>query len=241
LGGTDFYAFRGSQRRKARRKVQLIFQNAAGSLNPRQRVGKALKEAAGGKNCNVSQALDEVGLAPELQFRFPHELSGGQRQRVAIARALVCNPEVLIADEPTTALDPQSRIQVLELLSEITSSRKLALLVISHDLTVLHHLCSRVVLMFGGHIVEVYRPNGDVGIKHPYGVELWRSQPRFWPDDSNGVLGARTGVKFTLNSSITGCPYALECQLCKPLCRKELPKLKSLKSDDFLRCTEVGF
>lgn len=239
-GGVDFSTLKGTQRRDTRRKAQLVFQNAAGSLNPRQKVGPCLLEAAGDHDFSVSLALKEVGLLSEVQRRFPHELSGGQRQRVAIARALACNPEILIADEPTTALDPQSRNQVLELLSKIMENRKLALLVISHDLKVLHRVCDRVALMYGGYVVEVYRPHGGAGCRHPYGQELWSALPGLWPDKSVEVFGSRKDNKIPQELFAGGCPYAPVCSLCKANCKTELPILKLDPRGDLLRCPEVG-
>ncbi len=239
-GRTDFYGLTGWKRRNARRKVQLMFQNAAGSLNPRQRVGQALKEAAGGVDYCVNEALQEVGLASDLQGRYPHELSGGQRQRVALARVLACNPDVLVADEPTTALDPTARIKVLDLLSAIMKARDLAMLIISHDLKVLHSFCARVALMYGGYVVEVYRPQAEHGSRHPYGMKLWSSQPGLWPNESGKVFGRRNGGEVLSLSKEKGCPYANECSLCKPLCEKELPTLKSYGAGELLRCPVVG-
>ena len=143
-----------------RRLLQLVFQDPYGSLHPRQTVDGTLREPllihrepdADGK---IGAILADVGLAPQLRFRFPHQLSGGQRQRVAIARALILRPSILLLDEPTSALDVSVQAEILNLLSRLRRSYQLTVILVSHDLGVISHLCSRVAIMRLGQLVEV--------------------------------------------------------------------------------------
>jgi peptide/nickel transport system ATP-binding protein len=145
-----------------RRCVQMVFQDPYGSLHPRQTVERQLREplaihgleGAGGAGARIERALDEVGLPRAFRFRYPHQLSGGQRQRVAIARALILEPQLLLLDEPTSALDASVQAEVLNLLEALRAQRQLSFVMVSHDLAVVTHLCSRVVVMQRSRIVE---------------------------------------------------------------------------------------
>jgi peptide/nickel transport system ATP-binding protein len=146
-----------------RRQVQMVFQDPYGSLHPRQTVDRILAEplaihgmGAGQANAQqrIERALDEVGLGGAFRFRYPHQLSGGQRQRVAIARALILEPQVLLLDEPTSALDASVQAEVLNLLESLRGQRGLSFVMVSHDLAVVTHLCSRLIVMQRGRAVE---------------------------------------------------------------------------------------
>lgn len=148
--------------RRFRSQVQCVFQDPFSSLDPRMRVGRivaeplrALRLAAGREaDRRVERALDEVGLPPDRLDDYPHELSGGQRQRVAIARAIVCEPRVLVADEPVSALDMSTKARVMELLDRLTRERGMALVLVSHDLATIAATCDNVVVMRAGHVIE---------------------------------------------------------------------------------------
>ncbi|THB80654.1 MAG: ABC transporter ATP-binding protein [Desulfobacteraceae bacterium] len=161
IDGTDL----SGQRDKAfYRKVQMVFQDPYGSLHPRHTVDKTLKEPVlihglGDANARVERVLDEVGLGNRFRFRYPHQLSGGQRQRVAVARALILEPSVLLLDEPTSALDVSIQAEVLNLLQRVRKERNLTFLLVSHDLAVVSHMCSRVAVMNRGEIVEQVNRN----------------------------------------------------------------------------------
>jgi len=162
LGGTDVLALKPAPLRALRRKMQLVFQDPRASLNPRMRCGDAVREGleihrlaeGAAADARVRQLFDEVGLPADAVTRWPHELSGGQRQRVGIARALAVDPELLVCDEPVSALDVSVQAQVLNLLADLQRGRNLAMLFISHDLAVVRHLASRVAVMYRGRIVE---------------------------------------------------------------------------------------
>jgi oligopeptide/dipeptide ABC transporter ATP-binding protein len=239
LAGEDFLAARGDCLRKRRRLVQLLFQDPAGSLNPRQLVGDLVREAADTRHEDLAAALlAEVGLPPEMEFRYPHELSGGQRQRVALARCLAAEPRVLIADEPTSALDVDSRNRILTLLRRAREKRGLALMVISHDLPILHAVCDRVAIMYRGMVVESYPVGDRVTALHPYTQALTAASPGFlkrnprWWVDTGQVSGD------VLPYSPSGCPLVGRCPLQKSHCSKELPSLQEVGPGHFLRCPE---
>ncbi|MDR5833718.1 ABC transporter ATP-binding protein [Caballeronia sp. LZ034LL] len=145
--------------RRARRDVQMVFQDPYGALHPRFTVDKTLREplaihGIGDPDARILAALGEVGLGPAFRFRYPHQLSGGQRQRVSIARALIVGPRVLLLDEPTSALDVSVQAEILNLLRRLHRERKLTMVLVSHNLSVIGFLCSRIAVMRNGEIVE---------------------------------------------------------------------------------------
>ncbi|MEV6158899.1 ABC transporter ATP-binding protein [Nonomuraea sp. NPDC052129] len=174
--------------REFRRNVQPVFQDPYSSLDPRQRVGRIVSEPlrslrllgsrdeAGDR---VAEALRAVGLPADAARRYPHEFSGGQRQRIAIARAIVCEPKVLLADEPVSALDVSTRVRVVELLAELGESRGMAVVMVSHDLTVVAALCRDTAVLERGRVVEQGPTLAVLGSPaHPYTRKLLDSVPR---------------------------------------------------------------
>jgi oligopeptide transport system ATP-binding protein len=162
--GEDVTHARGAQLAALRRKRQLVFQDPSGSLNPRKTVGAAIADPFAihgllpervARGARVAQLLEQVGLEPALANSYPHELSGGMRQRVAIARAIALGPELLVADEPVSALDVSIQAQILTLLRELRRELGLTLVLIAHDLAVVRHMCDRVAVMHRGRLVEV--------------------------------------------------------------------------------------
>jgi peptide/nickel transport system ATP-binding protein len=143
-----------------RRLVQMVFQDPYGSLNPTHTVDKILSEplaiqGSGDIDRRVEQALREVGMGPEFRYRYPHQISGGQRQRVAIARALIMEPRILLLDEPTSALDLSVQAEILNLLKRLGAAHGFTILMVSHDLAVIAHMCTRIAVMYQGEIVEM--------------------------------------------------------------------------------------
>ena len=161
FGGQDRSGSNGAAGRRARQRVQMVFQDPGGSLNPRKPVARVLDESLGlaGLPPNERSAagvalLRRVGLDEGIAQRYPHELSGGQRQRVAIARALAVSPELVVADEPVSALDVSLQAQIMRLLLELRDVLGLTLVFISHDLALVHHLCDEMIVMQRGEVVE---------------------------------------------------------------------------------------
>src|SRR5690606_16737277 len=195
FAGEDITAWRGAQLRTARRRFQMVLQDPIASLDPRMTVGAIVGEPlhalfgvrGAAQRARVAAALDRVHLPAHLAARYPHELSGGQAQRVSIARALVVEPDLVVADEPVSSLDASVAAQILALLAELKAEQGLAYLVISHDLSLVRHLCERVAVMYLGRIVEegpaeqVFRSP-----RHPYTAALLSATP-----GARGADGAR--------------------------------------------------
>ncbi|MFO1541211.1 MAG: ABC transporter ATP-binding protein [Chloroflexota bacterium] len=185
--GTDVGAATGSALRRLRERIQIVFQDPYSSLNPRMTVGQTIGEVlavhgvtepGAARTARVEQLLRDVGLGPEHAGRYPHELSGGQRQRVGIARALAVGPELIVLDEPVSALDVSVQAQIVNLLDDLKEEHGLAYLFIAHDLAVVHHIADRVAVMYLGRIVE----EGPVDAifdapRHPYTKALLASIP----------------------------------------------------------------
>jgi oligopeptide transport system ATP-binding protein len=175
LDGQDLTALRGRALRAARRRIQMIFQDPYLSLNPRLTVAEIVAEplavhklvtTKAGRADRVAELLQRVGLRPDTMHRFPGQFSGGQRQRIGIARALASEPEVIICDEPVSALDLSVRAQILNLLGSLRQQTGVAMLFISHDLSVVRHVCDRTAVMYLGRLVE-YGPAEQVHTRFP--------------------------------------------------------------------------
>jgi len=183
LLGRDLHTLRAGELRDARKDFQMVFQDPYGSLDPRQRVERIVAEpllrlTPAERRERVAEALDAVGLRSADMARYPHEFSGGQRQRIAIARALITRPQLIVADEPVSALDVSVQAQVLNLLQDLQQRFGLSYLFISHDLAVVDHLCDEVAVMHAGLIVEQGSPQRLFGnAEHPYTRQLIAAMP----------------------------------------------------------------
>ncbi|MDP4824031.1 MAG: ABC transporter ATP-binding protein [Aestuariivirgaceae bacterium] len=219
--------------KKLRPKVQIVFQNPYGSLNPRHRIGFALEEpllintklSAAERREKAEAMMESVGLRPEHYDRYPHMFSGGQRQRIAIARSLMLDPDVLVLDEPVSALDVSIQAQVLNLLASIQDKHKLAYLFISHDLSVVRHIADEVIVMYLGRAVE-QAPRAEIfsNARHPYTRALLSATPV--PDPS--FRKERIVLKGELPSPLnppTGCAFNPRCPRSFDRCRVDRPEL----------------
>jgi len=242
--GEDFRAASGASLKSFRRRMQIVFQDPYSSLNPRQSVGSALMEpmrvhglATGAEARRRAAALlEEVGLPPAALDRFPHEFSGGQRQRIGIARALTVEPELIIADEPVSALDVSVQAQVLLLLKELRQRRGLAFLFVSHDLSVIRWFCDRVAVMYLGRIVEE-GPAARVlaAPLHPYAQVLRDASPV--PDPSRrAALPRIVGEIPSAADPPPGCPFHPRCPRAVAACSRDLPRWTAAEGGGGVAC-----
>lgn len=224
-------------------KISIIFQGALNSLNPvlpvREQIAEAMLAHKTLPAANVDQAIDRVleavRLDPDRKNNYPHELSGGMKQRVMIAMALACNPEIVIADEPTTALDVIVQRQVLELIRSLRDELQLALILITHDLSVVAELCDKVAIMYAGKIVEV----GDIysvfeGPKHPYTQGLLRSLPKM--DEKKVEISYIPGYVPDLTGTLPACRFHGQCPYAKQICADQEPQLDTVRPGHQVSC-----
>lgn len=233
------------QARAYPRKVQMVFQDPYAALAPRMRIGTALEEPLRihhlgdqtQRRTRVEELLALVGLDKSLANRYPHQLSGGQRQRVNIARALALDPEVLVLDEPVSALDVSIQAQVLNLLREVHERLGVTYLFISHDLRVVRYLCERVGVMYLGAIVED-GPSEEVFASpmHPYTVALLHSIPDHQETETVATSFRLKGEVPNPIDRPSGCAFHPRCPIAKPICAQERPRLRSVGGKRFSAC-----
>jgi oligopeptide/dipeptide ABC transporter ATP-binding protein len=242
-GGTVRVAGRPYRRETGKPKIGMVFQEPKASLNPLMRVGDLIKEGLRVRGIRGAPAapaalalLAEVDFDdPELRVRsFPHELSGGQRQRVAIAMALAAEPAVLLCDEPTTALDVMVQEQILKLLARVRAERDLALVFVSHDLSVIANVSSRVGVMYAGRVLE-HGPTAEVlgAPAHPYTASLIASLPRI---DSGVPVSAIPGERPRPERWPTGCRFHPRCSYAQPDCASADYELADCGADHKTAC-----
>ncbi len=231
LEGEDVYSMKPGRLRAVRwTSAAIVFQGALHSLNPVQRVGAQIEEAIlvhakqgrSGAKARVGELLERVGIPAQRARAYPHQLSGGQRQRVLIALALACEPKLLIADEPTTALDVMVQAQVLALLAELQRDQGLAMLFITHDLSVLTYACQRLAVMYAGRIVEEgLSSEVFVDPQHPYSRGLAQAFPTIGDDASRMNPTGLGGDPPDPTDLPSGCPFHPRCDRAIDICSTE--------------------
>ncbi len=234
------------QMRPYRRRIQLIFQDPQSSLNPRKTVGDIISEPIRVNRTvkkerikdKTVELLESVGLKPQDMHRYPHAFSGGQRQRIGIARALALNPELIVADEPVSALDVSVQAQILNLLVELREKFELSYIFIAHDLSVVKHISDKIAVMYLGKIVEISKAQTLYqSPKHPYTEALISAVPI--PDPK--VQRKRELIR--LDGDVpdpsqppTGCHFHPRCRYATEICKEEVPELRDIKPNVKVAC-----
>jgi oligopeptide transport system ATP-binding protein len=249
--GVDITTLKGEALRKTRRRMQMIFQDPYASLNPRMTVGGIVGEplavheigTPAERRERVAELLDVVGLNPNFLNRYPHEFSGGQRQRIGVARAIAVNPELIVADEPISALDVSIQAQIINLMERLQDEFSLTYLFIAHDLSVVRHVSDRIAVMYLGRIVEL-APSDDLYAHplHPYSVALLSAVPI--PDPVIESRRRRIILKGDVPSPVnppSGCRFHTRCWLRERLgnperCTTEDPALRTLATGHEVAC-----
>ena len=241
----DFTKLNPKKMQKYRSKVQMIFQDPFASLNPRMTVSQIISEplqihtkmSKSEMQDRVGWLLDKVGLQPEQAQRFPHEFSGGQRQRVGIARALATNPDLIICDEPVSALDVSIQAQVINLMMDLQDEFNLSYLFIAHDLSVVEHISDKIVVMYLGNIVEM----GDSAEvyhhpRHPYSRALLSSVPLPNPSQKDRKRIVLKGDIPNPINKPSGCSFRTRCPIAKPECSDDIPSLVDTDNEHWVAC-----
>jgi len=246
--GSEIGKLKKRELKPFRKKIQMIFQDPYGSLNPRMTIGEIIGEPIeilGQENkkqqrimvCNL---LRSVGLSQSHADRYPHEFSGGQRQRIGIARAIAVNPEIVICDEPVSALDMSIQAQVVNMLKEVQERDLLTYLFIAHDLSIVKYISNTIGVMYGGKILEEADPDELYNNPaHPYTKALLSAIP------SLGLYGNTkwdTGIKDKKEDNSFGgaCAYIDRCPIAKEICKREVPMLRDVGGGHLCACHEIG-
>lgn len=227
----------------------MVFQDAMTALNPTMRIGKQIWECfrfhqrisrrEAEKKAAALLELVSIPHPEQALRRYPHEFSGGMRQRVVIAQALACNPSLLIADEPTTALDVTIQAQILRLLADLKEQEKNSVLLITHDLGVVAGMAQKIVVMYAGLIVEMGTTDEIFyNSRHPYTIGLKAASPRL-DGEKQQRLQTIEGIPPELVDPAPGCPFAERCRYASERCRAQIPPMRQLSPTHFVRCDHM--
>jgi len=240
IRGVDIVGSDRATRRKLKSKVQIVFQDPYGSLNPRQKIGHALEEpllvntsmSKEERSKAARDMMDLVGLRPEQYDRYPHMFSGGQRQRIAVARALMLNPEILVLDEPVSALDVSIQAQILNLLADLQDRFNLAYLFISHDLSVVRHIADDIMVMYLGMVIEKgSRETIFSNPRHPYTRALLSATPIADPFHEKQRIVLHGELPSPIDPP-PGCSFNPRCSEATDICLKEFPGMRRIGESD---------
>jgi len=244
INNTDMVSGTNKQIRSIRwKEISMIFQNAMSALNPVDKIGNQIIDALmHHERITKSKAkkrakviFERVGLPPSRLMEYPHEFSGGMKQRAIIALALICYPNIILADEPTTALDVVAQRQVLELLVELQDDLDLTVIMVSHDISVINEACNNAAVMYGGEIMEIGSAE-DVfkDSNHPYTKLLINSFPSIYHEISQ--LEQIPGYPPSIEKLPQGCPFAPRCPYAEDICFTEKPDMRSVKNNKLVKC-----
>ena len=244
FNGKEVYDLSTKEMRDLRTKMQIIFQDPFSSLQPRMPVGEIIGEAVREHGIvsseeyeeYIDKIMDDCGLQPFQKDRYPHEFSGGQRQRICIARALALNPEFIVCDEPVSALDVSIQAQIINLLKDLQTKRKLTYLFISHDLSVVEHISDSVGVMYLGNLVE-YGDTKDIfkNPLHPYTKALFSAIPVPDPNSKMNRIVLEGSIPSPANPP-KGCKFHTRCSKCMEICKTEAPCQKEIEKGHFVVC-----
>nr|WP_207906489.1 peptide ABC transporter ATP-binding protein [Nicoletella semolina] len=245
--GQNFLVSNSETDKLRRKKIQIVFQNPYASLNPRKKVGTILEEpllinttlTQAERKAKVLEMMGKVGLKPEFYDRYPHMFSGGQRQRIAIARGLMLDPDIVVADEPVSALDVSVRAQVLNLMMDLQDEMGLSYVFISHDLSVVEHIADEVLVMYLGRVVEQGETKNIFNHpRHPYTQALLSATPRLEPEQRRERIKLTGELPSPLNPP-KGCAFHARCRLATDICRQERPALERYSDGTQIACFMV--
>lgn len=240
----DIFTLKKKEMKAIRPKMQIIFQDPYSSLDPRMTVGELIGEALldhGMASKNdikdiVMETMQTCGLAPYQFLRYPHEFSGGQRQRIGIARALALNPDFIVADEPVSALDVSIQAQIINLLCDLQEKKGFSYLFISHDLSVVKHISTRVGVMYLGSLVELAAKDELYSNPlHPYTKALLSAVPVPDPDYKRNRIILKGDIPSPANPP-SGCKFHTRCPYATKACSEEVPEYKDAGSGHFVAC-----
>jgi len=242
--GHDIFTMGREELRRIRPKMQIIFQDPYSSLDPRLHVGEIIGEAVREHGLvpkdklkdYVLEIMDSCELRPYQYERFPHEFSGGQRQRICIARALALNPELVVADEPVSALDVSVQAQIINLMQDLQEKRGLSYLFISHDLSVVEHISDFIGVMYLGNIVETApKKKFFAHPRHPYSLALLSAVPVPDPDIKMNRVILGGDIPSPANPP-EGCKFHTRCNYAEEVCKIEIPELEEVEPGHFVAC-----